>query len=181
MNIAKNRLGTAVLFAVLAAALPAAAASGSESDTDLKQKVYEKKSEDEYVSAQFAVNRSLGRAWVEVATRPYTVPPDRQVVARESLRGLYYDPNRQAVIYRHQGIETVCAEDWSFLLSTSLKDTGNCDLQVSSSTRKVDDGFTVDPEPVTTVTFVAHAAQPTQTANISRGEVDIIVITPDEE
>ncbi len=180
MNTTKNKLGAAVLFMALAAGLPAVAASDSSgTDSDVKKKVFEKVLEDEYVSASFGVNRSLGRAWIEVAAAPWVYDPAREVIAQKSLKGLYYDADRKAVVYQNGANETICAEDWSFLLSTSLRDTGNCDLQVKSATRNIDDGFTVDQEPVTRVTFVAHNAAPTRTA--SMGEVDVIVVTPEKE
>ncbi len=181
MNTIKNKLGAASLFLGLALGLPAAAASDwSGTDTDVKKNVYEKVSEDEYVSANFDVDRSLGRAWIEVAAQPWVYNPERDVIAQKSLKGLYYDADRKAVIYQNGANETICAEDWTFLLSTSLKSTGNCDLLVSSATRNIDDGFTVDREPVTRVTFVAHNAMPARTASVSIGEVDIIVITPEK-
>src|SRR5258707_2162132 len=180
MNAIKNKLGAAILFVVLAAGLPAAAANDSSgAGTDVKKKVYEKIVEDEYVSAYFGVDRSLGRAWIEVAAQPWVYNPQRDVIAREGLKGLYYDADRKAVIFENGANETICAEDWKFLLSTSLKSTGNCDLLVNSATPNVDDGFNVAKEPVTTVTFVAHNAMPARTASV--GEVDIIVVTPDQE
>jgi hypothetical protein len=182
MNSEKNKLGAAILFVVLAAGLPAAAADGSSgTDTDVKKKVYEKIVEDEYVSAYLDVDRSLGRAWIEVAAQPWVYNPQRDVIARESLTGLYYDADRKAVIYQNGANETICAEDWKFLLSTSLKSTGNCDIQVSSATPNVDDGFNVGKEPVTTVTFVAHNASPARTASVTAAEIDVIVISPDQE
>ncbi len=76
MNTARNALGAAVLFTVLAGAFPAAAAdSKSGTDTDAKKKVFQQKTEDQYVSAYFGVNRNLGRAWVEVAVAPYVAQP----------------------------------------------------------------------------------------------------------
>jgi hypothetical protein len=182
MNAIKNKLGAAILFLGLAVGLPAAAASdSSRTDTDVKKKVYEKIMEDEYVSAYFGVDRSLGRAWIEVAAAPWVYDPSRDVIARESLKGLYYDADRQAIVYQNGANETICTEDWKFLLSTSLKSTGNCDLLVNSGTRNVDDGFNVAKDPVTTVTFVAHNASPSRTASVSAGEVDIIVVSPDQE
>jgi len=182
MNSIKNKLGAAILFLGLAGGLPAAAAEGSSgTDTDVKRNVYEKVSEDENVSADFGVDRSLGRAWVEVAAAPWLDQRQWAIIARKNLKGLYYDADRKAVIYQNGANETICAGDWKFLLSTSLKSTGNCDLLVSSATRNLDDGFTVAQEPVTTVTFVAHNASPARTASVSMGEVDIIVVTPDQE
>jgi len=181
MNTARNALGAAILFTVLAGAFPAAAAdSKSGTDTDAKKKVFQQKTEDQYISAYFGVNRNLGRAWVEVAVAPYVDTPQRDVIARKMIKGLYYDAERKAVIYQQGGKETVCAEDWHFLLSTSLKTTGNCELKVSAKARNVDDGFTVDKEPVTKVTLIAHKLTPAKAAKAAMGDVDVIVIAPDE-
>ncbi len=165
----KSVLGAAVLFAALAGALPVAAADGaSGAGTDVKMKVYEKTLIDEYVTANFGVNRDLGRAWIEVAVAPYTDVPQRDVIARQDIKGLYYDPERKAVIYKKGASKTICAEDSKLLGETALKTTGNCELQVSSTTRNIDDGFTVRQDPVTTVTFVAHGARASRTASDGR-------------
>jgi len=180
----KSVLCAAALLTVLAEPLPAAAAdSKSGTDTTAKKKVYQEKIGDAYVSAYFGVNRDLGRAWVEVAASPWIDVPQREVVARKSVKGLYYDPNRKAVIYQRGGEETVCATDWRFLLSTSLKDTGNCELKVSMKDRSVDQGTTVEKEPLTKVTLVAHNLKPasqTAKAPTPTGDVEMVVITPED-
>jgi len=51
---------------------------------------------------------------------------------------------------------------------------------VSAKARNVDDGFTVDKEPVTKVTLIAHKLTPAKTAKAAMGDVDVIVIAPDE-
>jgi hypothetical protein len=174
-------LGAAVLFTILAGALPAAAAdSKPATDADAKKKVLQQKTEDQYVSAYFGVNRNLGRAWVEVAVAPFVDTPQRDVIARKMIKGLYYDAERKAVIYQQGAKETVCATDWHFLLSTSLKTTGNCDLKVTTRARNIDDGFNVDKEPVTKVTLVAHNLAPAKSAKATMGDVDVIVIAPEE-
>src|SRR5262249_54053295 len=165
-SVLKDVLSAIVLVAISPGPLSAVAAEG-KSDTDAKKKVYQQKIGDAYVSAYFAVNRNLGRAWVEVTASPELVPPQSNVVARKMIKGLYYDPDRKAIVYERKGEETVCAEDWRFLFSTGLKNTGNCDLQVSMKDRKPDDGYTVSREPVTTVTLVAHNLKPAQTAKAS--------------
>jgi len=181
INVWSDVLSGAIFFTLVAGALPAAAADPkAKTDADAKKKVYEQKIGDAYVSAQFGVNRNLGRAWVEVAASPVEVPSQRDIVARQMIKGLYYDPDRKAVIYQHKGQETVCAEDWRFLLATSLKITGNCELKVAMKERKLDDGSTVQNEPVTTVTLVAHNLKPAQRAKASMGVVEMIVIAPDE-
>ncbi len=114
MNATKNGLGAAVLFAVLAGALPVAAADGSSgTEPVVKRKVYQRPLSDEYVTANFGVNRNLGRAWIEVAASPWVDDQQRDIIVRKNIRGLYYDPDRKAVIYRHGATETICAEEES--------------------------------------------------------------------
>jgi hypothetical protein len=161
MNMTKNALSGAVLFALLAGTLPVAAADGSSPTKPVvKKKVYQKPLSDAYVTANFGVNRSLGRAWVEVAASPWVDNQQRNIIVRKSIKWLYYDPDRKAVIYQHGATETICAEDRGLLGGPSLKSTENCELRVISARRNIDDGFTVDKEPVTTVTFVARNFRP---------------------
>jgi hypothetical protein len=109
-------------------------------------------------AAHFDVDRDLGRAWIDVVLiGDYTVDEEPEVV-RQKLDGLYYDPARKQVIYRIGAKRIVCAEDSSTLGITSLKDTGQCQLRLSSEKRKVDDGFHVDEETVGKVVFVAGAS-----------------------
>ena len=180
----KSVLQAAALLTILAGALPAAAAdTKSGTDTNAKKKVYQEKIGDAYVSAYFGVNRDLGRAWVEVAASPWIDVPQREVIARKSVKGLYYDANRKAVIYQRSGQETVCATDFRFLLSTSLKDTGNCELKVSMKDKNIDQGTGVEKEALTKVTLVAHNLKPasqTAKAPTPAGDVEMVVITPED-
>jgi len=124
---------------------------------------------NQQISADFAVNRKLGRAWVDVEVQPsmsgseplFIPPVERQV------DGLYYDSARKQVLYRTAAGPIVCAEDATTLGETYLKDTGNCRLIRSTEQRSFDDGFDVREEPVAKVVFDAqtstapqHAAAP---------------------
>jgi len=99
----------------------------------------------ERLRAEFQVDRELGRAWVWVELRwltPDGFPWDGQTL--ETLRpvdGLYYDKSTKQLVYQSGKTRTVCAEDWTFLWHTALKETGQCPPQVSEQTRTVDDGF----------------------------------------
>lgn len=138
--------GAAVLF--LASALAAAAPAS--------QTVFEKQLHNERLAARFDVNRQLGRAWIDVeliSNTPGEIPESH--VVSEALKGLFYDPVRRQVIYRTGTSGIVCAEDSSFLGTTSLKETGQCQLRVSTETRKVDDGFNGQEETVGSVVFEA--------------------------
>jgi hypothetical protein len=113
---------------------------------------------EDLTAAHFDVNRQLGRAWVDVELTPTIIAeaPESQVIPR-GLDGLYYDQTRKQVIYRNGSGQVVCAEDWHFLGSTSLKDTGQCRLNLSSEKRTFDDGFQGREETVGRVVFDAAA------------------------
>jgi len=119
------------------------------------------------VSASFAVNRELGRAWVNVqlqsgpSSEPAFDPP-----IEKQVDGLYYDSARKQVLYRTATGPIVCAEDATALWATYLKSTGNCRLIPITEQRKIDDGFDVREQTVARVVFdvqatgAQHAATP---------------------
>jgi len=124
------------------------------------------------ISADFAVNRELGRAWIDVQIRPTDYIgeglPLPDVIMR-LVDGLYYDSVRKQVLYRTETESIVCAEDATFLWKTYLKSTGNCRLSPSSEQRKVDDGFNVREETVTKIVFDAPTSANPQPAAASEG------------
>ncbi len=137
-----------VALAMGAFYLPVAlAATGTISKT-----VFERRLRNEDVSAHFDVNRVLGRAWVEVEVTPET--PGAYIAVHEpqlfprAVDGLYYDPASKQVIYRNGTNRVVCAEDSTVLWGKSLKETGQCPLNVTTETRQVDDGFNGHEETV---------------------------------
>jgi len=119
------------------------------------------------VSASLAVNRELGRAWVNVqlqsgpSSEPAFDPP-----IEKHVDGLYYDSARKQVLYRTATGPIVCAEDATALWATYLKSTGNCRLIPITEQRKIDDGFDVREQTVARVVFdvqatgALHAATP---------------------
>jgi len=100
---------------------------------------------DQGISAAFAVNRELGRAWIDVQVDPINIgeEPPAPVVIPQRIEGLYYDPARKQVLYRTATGTVVCADDAKLLWSTYLKSTGQCSLTSVAEQRKVDDGFNV--------------------------------------
>ena len=115
------------------------------------------------VSADFAVNRELGRAWVDVqveSTEPGDELPSVQVISK-MVEGLTYDPARKQVLYRTATESTVCAEDAKFLWRTYLKATGRCQLTPLYEQRGVDDGFRIREQ---TMAKVAFEAKPSNVA-----------------
>ncbi len=106
--------------------LPAAqAAKGPISKT-----IFERELQDEELSAHFDVNRDLGRAWIDVQLTRYSEGDEAPypTVFNEEVDGLSYDQASKQVIYRNGKTRVVCAEDSSFLWTTSLKETGQCRL-----------------------------------------------------
>ena len=110
---------------------------------------------NEEVSANFAANRELGRAWIEVAltTRSLGEEGPTQDIISKAVDGLYYDSTRKQVLYRTGAETIVCAEDATFLWNTSLKSTGQCLLSPRTEQRKLDDGFTIHERSVAKVVF----------------------------
>jgi hypothetical protein len=124
------------------------------------------------VSAGFAVNRDLGRAWIElqIQSTAYVgdVVPEPEVITK-MVEGLYYDPALKQVLYRSGEGTTVCAEDSTFLWFTSLKSTDRCRLITSTEMRKIDDGFEVQDHAVSKVVFDVETAGDSRQAAMSTG------------
>lgn len=113
------------------------------------------------ISADFGVNRELGRAWVDVQIQSTNYMgeglPLPYVIMRK-VDGLYYDSMRKQVLYRTGTESIVCAEDANILWTTYLKSTGNCRLTPSTEERKIDDGFNVHEQTVAKVVFDAQTS-----------------------
>ncbi len=123
------------------------------------------------VSANFAMNRELGRAWVDVQVESNKSigdeAPDREV-ASKAVEGLYYDSARKQVLYRTATETVVCAEDATFLWGTYLKSTGQCLLISRTEQRKMDDGFNIRERTVAKVVFEAQTSSASQHAAASK-------------
>ena len=65
------------------------------------------------ISADFAVNRQLGRAWVDVQVQTTQIGSEPVFVApiERQVAGLYYDAEQKQVLYRTATGLVVCAED----------------------------------------------------------------------
>jgi len=120
------------------------------------------------VSAEFAANRELGRAWIDVQVES-TNPGGEGLLPREvvskAVEGLYYDSGRKQVLYRTPTGTIVCAEDAKFLWSTYLKSTGQCLLTPVTELRKTDDGFKIRERTVAKVVFETQSSTDLQRAS----------------
>jgi hypothetical protein len=111
------------------------------------------------VSADFAANRELGRAWIDVQVEPINPvgdEPSEPEVTSKAVEGLYYDSARKQVLYRTATKTVVCAEDATFLWRTYLKKTGQCLVIPRIEQRKMDDGFNIRERTVAKVVFQAQ-------------------------
>jgi hypothetical protein len=102
------------------------------------------------VSMEFAANRELQRAWVDVKLTTSSIgeePPARRVISKP-VDGLYYDSARKQILYRSPTETTVCAEDAKVLWQTYLKSTGLCRLSSILEQRSMDDGFNIREQTV---------------------------------
>lgn len=117
------------------------------------------------VSANFAVNRELGRAWIDVQLQTSTPgdegPSEPQVISK-AVEGLYYDSARKQILYRTATETIVCAQDAKFLGRTYLKSTGECLLTPRTEQRKMDDGFKIREQTVAKVVFEAQTSSASQ-------------------
>jgi len=133
--------------------------------------VYEGPVDNSKISADFAVNRELGRAWIDVQIESTKYLgeglPEREVIMR-SVAGLYYDSVRKQVLYQTANEPIVCAEDYTFLWMTSLKSTGQCKLTSNIEQRKIDDGFNVHQQPVAKVVFEVQSSAPQHASTSER-------------
>jgi len=136
-----------------------AGALAPETAAVVSRTVFEKTLDSENLAAHFDVDRALGRAWIDVVLTDDYAEIGAPDVVRRPLDGLYYDPAKKQVIYRNGAKGIVCAEDSTFLGMTSLKDSGQCQLRLSSERRKVDNGFKVEEETVGKVVFEARNPQ----------------------
>ena len=117
------------------------------------------------ISADFAANRELSRAWIDVyvgSTNSGGEEPSQGQVISKAVEGLYYDPAHKQVLYRTATETIVCAEDATLLWTTYLKSTGKCRLTSFSEQRKIDDGFKIREQTVAKVIFEAQTSATSQ-------------------
>ena len=121
------------------------------------------------VSADFGVNRELGRAWIDVklTTDSFSEAPPTEEVIMKMVEGLYYDSAHKQVLYRTASGPIVCTEDTTFLWSTQLKSTGQCLLNERTEQRKVDNGFETREQSLAQVVFDAQTPTGSQYAPAS--------------
>ncbi len=122
---------------------------------------------DQEVSAAFAANRELGRAWIDVqveSTHPLGEERSEREAISKAVEGLYYDSARKQVLYRTATGTVVCAEDATFLWSTYLNNTGQCLLISRTEHREMDDGFKIRERTVAKVVFEAQVGKVTDRA-----------------
>jgi hypothetical protein len=98
------------------------------------------------VSADFAVNGDLGRAWIHLEIDEGPTDPDSDSYDRRvKVEGLTYDSDLEAVLYKTGDKTTVCAQLKSrgrgIFRSIGLVKTGECIFKSELISKMVDDGF----------------------------------------
>jgi len=113
------------------------------------------------------VDRELGRAWIDVQIQPrfyYGEGLPEPTVIMRRVDGLFYDSARKQVLYQTGAETSICAEDATFLFTTYLKNTGQCQLTSSTRQRNVDDGFSLHEQTVAKIVFDAQTSSAGQQA-----------------
>jgi len=158
MNASRNRIAAALVVGSFVGVANASQIIVFEAPIDASK---------QQVSAEFGVNRELGRAWIDVKLQDTAYlgegVPESEVIMR-MLDGLYYDSARKQVLYRTAAETVVCAEDGTLLWTTYLKSTGNCRLTASTEQRKIDDGFNLHEQTVAKLVFDAQTSNAPQQA-----------------
>ena len=86
------------------------------------------------------------------------------------VEGLYYDSARKQVLYRTASEPIVCAEDATSLWTTYLKSTGQCQLNIHTEQRKVDNGFNIQEQTVVQLIFDAETSTAHQRAGFEQDD-----------
>jgi hypothetical protein len=107
-------------------------------------KIYEDKPDGDHISASFAVNKDLGRAWVEVREVTYGDENSHDITTKVKVPGLSYDPELSAIVFEDEGRVVECANvvtsGRSIFRMTKIKNT-NCSFSVEKLMMDIDDGF----------------------------------------
>lgn len=137
-----------MICAGIALGLPAAASASGSADA---VKIYEADAASVSQAVKhFAVNRELGRAWIEITLYSPSPGDDGATPAVERVRvpGLRFDAERSAVVYEAGGQVVECArvETRKALLGTRdrIQPTGQCALSGRTVEARVDNGFEME-------------------------------------
>jgi hypothetical protein len=115
----------------------------------------QQESDSSSINAKFAVNRELGRAWVEIQISYPGQSGDDSIVEviRKPVEGLSFDNATNRVVYTRGERSVVCANEKAFLFHKDYAPTVECPIVISFENRMLDDGFNVSNQVVSKVVF----------------------------
>jgi hypothetical protein len=109
-------------------------------------KIYEDRKDGDHASAQFQVNKELGRAWVLLTETTYGEEGSGDSTTRIKVPGLSFDAERSMIVFENEGQIIDCAEVYnsgrSIFRMTKIRDL-NCSLTTQVARVSVDDGFEI--------------------------------------
>jgi hypothetical protein len=98
-------------------------------------------------SPEFQINKSLGRAWVNVAEAEYMGDSSYYRDNRVLVPGLSYDASERTIVFEKNGERIVCAELYNrrFVIDrgNSVRMTERCSFSQKKVTLPVDNGFEI--------------------------------------
>ena len=97
---------------------------------------------------EFEINKSLGRAWVNVVERQYWGDSSTYQDNRVLVEGLSFDMDEKVVTFeKEDGERVVCSKlynrRWVIDIGGSLNDTGRCKFSVKNHAIEIDNGFEI--------------------------------------
>lgn len=97
-----------------------------------------------FIKGNFAVNKQMGRAWVEVELSERGRGPrdsrDIPSYARAKVEGLYFDAETSKIMLEHEGQLIECGYRTGRGIFKRIKETG-CKFEARRERRLFDDGF----------------------------------------
>lgn len=109
--------------------------------------VYNKPAENDIssYSPKFEINRSLGRAWVEIEFNTYNSDGPLYYNDRVQVKGLRFDTDSNEVVMDIDGTSIVCAKVKKQLFNSYyIRATGKCKFEQKRYVQQVDNGYEVE-------------------------------------
>ncbi len=96
------------------------------------------------VKHDFAINKELGRAWVNLTFVPAYNEDMSATEERVKIPGMSFSAEKNAVVINVSGEEIVCATVKKTFLGTTIRPTGKCTFSTKYYSVKHDNGYEVE-------------------------------------
>jgi len=96
------------------------------------------------VKKEFAINKELGRAWVNLTFVPAYNEDMATSEARVKIPGMSFNAEQNTVVLNVSGEEIVCATVKKTFLGTTIRPTGKCTFSTKYYSVKHDNGYEVE-------------------------------------